>query len=50
MDFPPLLDDLAFLFSQIFGLQVAILSGALIAGSLLFSFSIVAVGIVRGRD
>lgn len=50
MQFPPLLDDLAHLFTVLFGSQVVLLSGALIAGSLLFSLSIVVVGIVRGRD
>jgi hypothetical protein len=50
MTFPPLLNDLAHLFALIFGQQVALLTGAMVGGSLLISLSIVVVGIVRGRD
>jgi hypothetical protein len=49
MEAPPLLDDLAHLFSLLFGWQVVLLSGAMVAGSLLVSLSIVLSGIVR-RD
>ena len=50
MTFPPMLDDLAHLFAVLFGPEVVLLSGVLIAGSFLYSLSIVLVGIVRGRD
>jgi hypothetical protein len=49
MDAPPLLDDLAHLFALIFGWQVVLLSGAMVAGSLLVSLSIVIGGVIR-RD
>ena len=44
-----LIDDLAHLFTVIFGWQVVMLSGAMVAGSLLVSLSIVLSGIIR-RD
>lgn len=50
MDVPPLLDDLAHLFALIFGFQVMLLTGAMVAGSLLVSFSILAVSLWRGRS
>ncbi len=50
MIFPTMLDDLAHMFAVLFGPEIVVLSGAVVAGSLLFSFSIVAVGLVRGRD
>ena len=45
---PPLLDDLAHLFALLFGWQVVLLSGAMVAGSLFISLSIVVIGIFRG--
>ena len=49
MEAPPLFDDLAHLFALIFGWQVVLLSGAMVAGSLLVSLSIVIGGVIR-RD
>lgn len=50
MDVPTLIDDLAYLWTVLFGWPLVMLGAALITGSFLFSISVVTVYMIRNQE